>query len=377
MRNSCMALTIILLLSATWLYASPRRIITDGILHANSDSLGLTYGPDISMKIPVAAVYQALAAKGIFSIDVKYSLYYDGKPRSGSIFSDTDSLFSNYSEEPMPFIIVAGQDTIPCQVVYVSTDFHSILCEASEYSSEYPDSALEFTYQGPSDSNLVELRETYNLDEVAGTGDEISRIINLMKWVNQIVRWDGTAQSPSPKNALNLIKVCQDSGSAVNCHMMATILNEVYLSLGFKSRHINCMPKDDNDSDRHVTNIVYSETLDKWLYVDPSFAVYCTDKAGMLLNHAEIREAIIKGDSLVVCIDANENGHPYSGGVTGYTRYMTKNLYRFLCPLSSEFGYESKEGDRIYVFLNPLSYNPESPPRHTTHSADYFWQKPK
>ena len=376
MRNTCISLVIIML-SAAWSYASPRRVVTDGIIHTNSDSLGITYGPDVVSTLPMVVVYQAYAANGIFSLDVKFDLYYGGKPCSGSIFSETDSLVGDYSEEPIPFTIIAGQDTIPCQVVYISADYHSDLCAASEYSAEYPDSDLEFIYQDPSDSNLVKLRETYNLDMVAGQGDEISRIVNLMKWVNQMVRWDGKAPSPSPPNALHLLKVCKDTNRAVNCRMMATILNEVYLSMGFKSRHISCKPKDENDSDSHVTNIVYSEMLNKWLYMDPSFAVYYTDKDGTLLNHAEIREATIRGDSLVVCIDANDNGRPYSGGTTGYTRYMTKNLYRFYCPVSSEFGYESKKDDKTYVYLNPLSYNPEVLPRHTTQCADFFWQKPE
>ena len=377
MRNRCLALMLILLLSVAWLHASPRRVAADGIIHVSGDSLGLTYGQDIVTTLPLAVVYKAYAAEGLFSLDVKFDLYYDGKPCSGSIFSETDSLVCNYSEEPIPFTIIAGQDTIPCRVVYINADYLADLCGASEYSAEYPDSALKFTYQDPSDSNLVELRKTYNLEQVAGQGDEISRIINLMQWVNETVHWDGKAPSPSPYNALHLLKVCKDSNRAVNCRMMATILNEVYLSMGFKSRHISCLPKNAEDRDSHVTNIVYSETLDKWIYMDPSFAVYYKDKDGMLLNHAEIREAIIKGDSLVVCIDASENGRPYSGGVSGYKRYMTKNLYRFSCPVSSEFGYESRKSSKCYVYLNPLAYISETLDRYTTQCADYFWQKPE
>ena len=377
MRNACIALTIILLLSSTLLHASPRRIVTDGILHVNNDTLGLTYGPDIVSKLPMAWVYKSYTEKGIFSLDVKFNLYYEGKPCSGSLFSETDSLVGHYSEEPLPFTIIAGQDTIPCRVVYISDDYHTDLCTANEYSTQYPDSALEFTYQDPTDSNLVKLRETYNLDEVAGRGDEISRIINLMQWVNETVRWDGHAPSPSPYNALHLLKLCKDTDRAVNCHLMATILNEVYLSMGFKSRYVNCKPKDAKDRDSHVTNIVFSETLNKWVYMDPSFAVYFKDKDGLLQSHAEIREAVINGDFLAICIDANENGRPYSGGAKLYKRYMTKNLYRFYCPLSSEFGYESHKGDKTYVYLHPLSYSPEEFPEHTTQCADYFWKRPE
>ena len=70
------------------------------------------------------------------------------------------------------------------------------------------------------------------------------------------------------------------------------VLNEMYLAMGFKSRYVTCMPSDPNDNDCHVINIVYSETLNKWLWVDPSFGIYVTDENNNMLGIAETRERL-------------------------------------------------------------------------------------
>lgn len=58
---------------------------------------------------------------------------------------------------------------------------------------------------------------------------------------------------------------------------MAQMLNECYLAMGFKSRFITCMPKV-MINDCHVINAVYSNTLNKWLWMDPTFNAYVTDE---------------------------------------------------------------------------------------------------
>jgi hypothetical protein len=57
----------------------------------------------------------------------------------------------------------------------------------------------------------------------------------------------------------------------IGYRILATVLNDVYLAMGFKSRHITCMSADSDDEDCHVVNIVYSNMLNKWLYVDATW----------------------------------------------------------------------------------------------------------
>jgi hypothetical protein len=243
----------------------------------------------------------------------------------------------------------------------------------------------EFIYQSASDSSLVRLRKMYNLDSVAGSGDELSRIIRLMRWAHHSVRHDGNSANPPSRNAIDIIEVCNTQHRGVNCRMMATILNEAYLAMGFPSRHITCLPKDTSDTDCHVIDIVWSSDRKKWIWMDPTFEAYVTDERGDLLNISEVRERLIRGDSIRVADGINWNGAPYGGGPEAYLRnYMAKNLYWFMCPVSSEFGYESKKIPKTYIDLYPGTFNPhnkligiKNPDGDLyTNDAGYFWQKP-
>lgn len=132
----------------------------------------------------------------------------------------------------------------------------------------------KFEYQSMDNPNLVRIRKDLNLDSIAGNGNEVSKILNLLHWVHNIIRHDGSSNNPTLKNAIDLIKVCKTENRGVNCRMMATILNECYLSMGIKSRYITCMPKETKFDDCHVINMVYSNDLKKWIWIDPTFDAY-------------------------------------------------------------------------------------------------------
>jgi hypothetical protein len=55
------------------------------------------------------------------------------------------------------------------------------LVKYAEYKNETVNLKRAFTYMDSSNINLRKLRNKYNLDSVAGTGPELSRMINLME----------------------------------------------------------------------------------------------------------------------------------------------------------------------------------------------------
>jgi hypothetical protein len=189
---------------------------------------------------------------------------------------------------------------------------------------------------------------------------------------------------PSPRNALNILKVCADSGRGINCRMMATVLNEACLAVGLKSRHLTCLPQDKQDTECHVVNMIWSDSLKKWLYMDPTFQGYFTNKTGVLLSPSEVREALVNGDSLVVNDGLDYNGTPHDP--VQYKSYMAKNLFRFGAPLVSEFNYESNDEEVVSVYLNPVGYDSvltatadstTGTARHIsyyTDNATWFWE---
>lgn len=124
-------------------------------------------------------------------------------------------------------------------------DYLYILQKAPGYqpNQQQTDTLPRFTYANPSDSNLVRVRRYFRLDSVAGAGDELSKIKNILTYIHDKIQHDGLHENPPTANAIGLAEACKDGSRGLNCRGLATILNECYLSMGFKSRFVTCMPK--------------------------------------------------------------------------------------------------------------------------------------
>ena len=147
----------------------------------------------------------------------------------------------------------------------------------------------------------------------------------------------------------------------MNCRGLAITLNEIYLSLGFVSRYVTCLPRDTTDSDCHVIDVIFLSSLNKWVWMDPTFEAYVTDEKGGLLGPSEVRERLIRNERLLLNPDANWNRET-SQTAQGYLRtYMAKNLYRLECPARSEYNYETDWKATRYVCLAPVEFNPRIP----------------
>lgn len=235
-------------------------------------------------------------------------------------------------------------------------DFLFVLKGSDGYNNHLTKKYVKFTYLGADDPNLTRIRQHFNLDSIAGKGDEISQIKNLMTWVHNRVRHDGNSSNPSPRNAIDIVSVCDTEDRGVNCRMMATILNECYLAMGFKSRFITCMPKE-YISDCHVINAVFSKTLNKWLWMDPTFNAYVSDENGNLLSIAEVRERLRSDKPLVLNEDANWNNETKQTKEYYLDSYMAKNLYWLTTTLHSGYNIETDKTTGGYINLFPSGFS--------------------
>jgi len=258
-------------------------------------------------------------------------------------------------------------------------DFSYILKQGGGYINKVDSTLPKFTYLAPNDSNLVRIREYFNLDSIAGSGNEISKIKNLLHWAHNVVPHDGSSMNPDSKNAIDLVKVCQKENRGINCRMMAEMLNECYLAMGFKSRFVTCLPKKYVD-DCHVINVVYSNTLNKWIWIDPTFNAYVTDENGTLLGIEEVREHLISGAPLCLNEDANWNNKQKQTKEYYLDYYMTKNLYCLKCVQRSDYNTETQIKGKptpVYISLYPSSTLKKMDQGISTNNAEYFWQCPE
>ncbi|MFT3903313.1 MAG: transglutaminase domain-containing protein [Niabella sp.] len=248
--------------------------------------------------------------------------------------------------------------------------YMDMLKQTGRYNFSEVEALPVFTYQSMNNEALVRVRRELKLDSVAGNGSEISKILNLMHWVHDMVRHDGDSENPRSRNAIDLLAVAKQEDRALNCRMMAIILNECYLAMGFKSRYVVCMPREKNFEDCHVINTVYSDDLQKWIWIDPTFNAYLTDNEGTMLGIAEVRERLLKGLPLVLNPDANWNKTWQLTGEQYLEYYMARYLYRFESPLASGYDLESRKNGKELTYVELLPVASGRKVLHATRKSD-------
>jgi transglutaminase-like putative cysteine protease len=368
--NKIILISILLLLSSIQISNASERLL---LLRANSKTVDIRDG-----------AYLRIAYWNI-SPEIKPDLYTSSSHKV-TFITDLDSISFNLTSEneTKDFIILLnGKDSAFTRLKY-SMPYLEKLKRAEKYNLSDNRIVPAFSYQSSQYPGLVKVRQELRLDSIAGKGNEISRILNLMHWVHSTVRHDGNSKNPKLRNAIDLINVCRTERRGVNCRMMATILNECYLSMGIKSRYITCLPRETEFDDCHVINMVYSNDLHKWIYIDPTFDAYVMNEKGELLGIAEVRERLINGKTLILNPEANWNRTESQTKEYYLETYMAKNLYRLECPVKSEYDsetYTNYDGKKvIFLELLPLDglvQTPDSDTHLITNNPDIFWTKPE
>lgn len=257
-------------------------------------------------------------------------------------------------------------------------DYLYILQQSPEYTqNERIDTLPKFTYMAPDDSNLVRVRQYFKLDSVAGKGDDVSQIKNILTYVHNKIMHDGQHENPKGRNAIVMAEACKDGSRGLNCRGLATVLNECYLSMGFKSRLITCMPKK-YINDCHAINSVYSKTLNKWIWIDPTNNAWVMDEKGDLLSIQEVRERLRKGMPLKLNKEANWNNKEQITKEYYLDNYMAKNLYYLVCTLDNQYATEERPFQaHYYTALMPTGYyNDSEKGEYIVNDDKWFWQSP-
>lgn len=235
----------------------------------------------------------------------------------------------------------------------------------------------QFTYQSKNNDQLKQIKNYFNLDSIAGKGDEISRILNVMTWLHNTITHNGSHWANIESyNAIDLYNYSRENNTGLNCRALAIALNDCYLSLGIKSRYITCLPSDELASDAHVINSVYVKSLDKWIWIDPTFNAYVKDEKGNFLSIEEVRERLINDEPLVLNDDANWNNKIDYKKAFYLDYYMAKLLYSFNRQCDSKYESETPNGGEHGVYLIPTKHKITvmGIPATVTHDSNYFWE---
>jgi hypothetical protein len=354
MKHTVLFLTGLMLISSLSMKAQKRL----PLIRAKSDIVDIRDGKELLKK---AWTITPKARPDIYTTA--------NKNQKVTFYTDTDSItFRVKPDHSYDFIILLNRDSAFTRITY-KPSYLDILKGAAKYNTGEKTCIPKFMYQSINDSSLIALRNGLKLDSIAGTGNEISRILNLLHWLHYLIPHDGNHDNPEVKNAMSMVRICKAEHRGLNCRGLATVLNECYLASGFKSRFVTCMPKDSVFSDCHVINMVYSADLKKWIWVDPTNDAYVMNEKGELLGIEEVRERIISGKPLLLNPEANWNRKSSTTKEEYLYNYMAKNLYRIECPLLSEYDTETPVPGKkiVYVELLPLdAFNQD--PRKSEHT---------
>lgn len=326
----------------------------------------------------------------------KYSSYYNmacvqakqGKKQEAASnllkALDSGKMEVSYSkithEEDLKGILDAVELQPALQRLKETTDYLYILQHTPEYTRTQPaDSLPRIVYAQADEPNLKRVRDYFRLDSVAVVGDELATIKRILTYIHNKIRHDGQNGNPTGGyNSINFAEACKDGSRGLNCRGLATVLNECYLSMGIPSRVITCMPKT-YINDCHVINAVYSSTLGKWLWIDPTNNAWVTDDQGNLLSIQEVRARLRSGQPVRVNEEANWNNERKTTTEAYLYEYMAKNLFYLESWTRYGFNTESDRENPInYIFLQPTGCDSDQRnPRNLSVNDDrYFWQAP-
>ncbi|MGN0228578.1 MAG: TPR end-of-group domain-containing protein [Muribaculaceae bacterium] len=255
-------------------------------------------------------------------------------------------------------------------------DYEYVLHRGGAYrESARRDTLPRITYADAGNPGLMMVRRHFRLDSVAAGGDEISKIKRILTYIHNRIRHDGMHGNPGAMNAIDLDNACADGSRGLNCRGLATVLNECFLAMGFKSRFITCFPRD-YKSDCHVINMVYSRTLKRWIWIDPTHNAWITDEKGNLLGMKEFRERRLAGLPYVLNEEANWNNETKSTKEYYLDEYMTKNAYAI--EISTHYGFGTEQNVSHRITLLPENTNISGfKVEKATSDADWFWAAPE
>jgi len=336
------------------------------IIRANSDMVGIRDGNVLSN----TWVIEPAEKPDVFITQSKRVTF----------ITDLDSITFNIEPNKMyDFVILLGKDSAWTRIKSIPS-YLETLQQAGGYEKSDTVGLPHFWYGIAKNARLQDVKTYFKLDSIAGNGDEISKILNIMYWIHNNIRHDGSNYALAEFDAIDLYNYHKATGKGISCRHLAISLNEMYLSMGWKSRYVTCRPKDENDQDAHVINCVWVDSLQKWIWIDPTFAAYVKDENGIFLSINEVRERLIDGRPLILNEDANWNNQEKRTKEKYLMNYMAKNLYWMQVLVNSMFNPESRYRyiENKNISLLPIGYmrSDMNDIGTITHDPEYFWQKP-
>ena len=251
-------------------------------------------------------------------------------------------------------------------------DFDDDLCLLKlnqEYNCNYLYSN-RFVYDY-TDERLQKLRDICDLDSLAGNGSDFIRMLKITCGISRTLDL-GISSNLDSFHAIDVLNKTKQ-GFKSNCFVAATVLTECFLSMGYVSRVVRCMPIDLRFNDCHCMTIAYVNDMNKFIAFDAAMGGCYVDSKGIPLGIADIRKNIIERKPVHI-------RSIFKIQDTSIIAYLCKNMIRFQSHIVSKYGNEiSNTSD--FINLNPITMpicNKQNDYGEYTHiyvyNDDLFWE---
>lgn len=191
-------------------------------------------------------------------------------------------------------------------------EYYDIIAKAAE-TDELKDIGVETKHRKTANKNKLytfrkihrELNDKYNLLDIAGSDEDLSKAVNIMSWLRNNSYYCGMSTNIAADNGLDILDICfgKDFDKAINCRFTAIAFADCLVAVGIKAYPVALLSYKDKENGGfacHLMTHVFLSEMNKWCLFDPSFNVYFCNEKGSLLNVFELRKLFLNGQHPIV-----------------------------------------------------------------------------
>ena len=284
--------------------------------YLNSDDLSCKYYPIYNVDFENGNILIFLSYKEAF-IDFELHFNETGELTGTAKYVDKSSSVTFHKTSEW---FAIGQ-TETGEFNFTDEEFKEKINQNSNYDQDSQN--YEFTYDLNDKDKIKDFIEKYDLDHITNQKKDVELMQTLLNWECKMLNHDSS--SIAEKRDIN--SLFEDGlKNGVCCRGLSLILSELLRAYGIKAQIVGCLPYTEIYNDSHVVVNAYSEELNQWIMLDPTYNMILKDEDGRYVNVQNLRNYILKDAKLTWSEGAGYNENPMTEeGLKEYMRYMAKN----------------------------------------------------
>ena len=231
---------------------------------------------------------------------------------------------------------------------------------------------IQFTYDLNRRDLYADLINDFDLDTITSGLYDTDLMRALLVWITNNFNHNGASGMPANVDAMSIVNYMRQNPAGINCRGLAILLAETLRLYGIPAKHITVFPPEDNHP-VHVITHAWSQNLQQWVMLDPTFGMYVIDKHGNFMDLLTLRAAFASQAPMHASATARRNGQAVS--IDQYIDFMADYLFRFSTGTNFTFGSEETGTGTTRFMLVPYGFDGSVSGIRTT-SANAFFAPP-